>query len=69
MNSPQQGSNIVAGTLDGDCAGDHDQPYRFGRRPRLSAPYPFNIRQYARLLLLRSQFQAGLVGRGDLCSA
>jgi hypothetical protein len=40
------------GSLDGTGAGDHDQPYRFGLRPRASAPYPFSTRQYARLLVL-----------------
>jgi hypothetical protein len=35
------------GLLDGDGSADHDQPYRFGHRPRTSAPYPFNPRQYA----------------------
>lgn len=49
--------NVVQalGSLDGDGAADHDQPYRFGFRPRASAPYPFNTRQYARLLVLRSR--------------
>ncbi len=45
------------GSLDGTGAGDHDQPYRFGWRPRASVPYPFNTRQYARLLVLRSRVQ------------
>ena len=50
------------GALDGDGLGDHDQPYRFGFRPRAGAPYPprpaqrgFNTRQFARLLVLRSR--------------
>jgi len=38
-------------------ARDHDRPYRFGRRPRASAPYPFSTRQYARLLILRGRFR------------
>jgi hypothetical protein len=46
-----------AGSLDGDGAADHDQPYRFGFRPRASAPYPFNTRQYARLLVLRGRIR------------
>jgi hypothetical protein len=45
------------GSLDGDGSADHDQPYRFGFRPRTSAPYPFNTRQYARLLVLRGRVQ------------
>ncbi len=58
------GSSI--GTRDDVGAGDHDQPFRFGWRPRASAPYPFNTRQYARLLVLRSRLHAGLLGQGDL---
>ena len=45
---------------------DHDQPYRFGYQPNHQHPYPFNTRQYARLLVLRSRLHAGLVGPGDL---
>ena len=45
-------------SLDGVGAGDHDQPYRFGWRPSAGVPFPFNTRQYARLLILRSRFQA-----------
>ena len=44
-----------AGTKDGSGAGDHDQPYVFGRRPRAVAPWPFTERQYVRLLLMRSR--------------
>ena len=50
------------GSLDADGAGDHDQPYRFGWWPRASVPYPFNTRQYARLLVLRSRLQDGVAG-------
>jgi hypothetical protein len=46
--------------LDAIEGGDHDQPYRFGWRPRASAPYPFNTRQYARLLVFRSRVQYDL---------
>lgn len=46
------------GTKDGDSAADHDEPYRFGRRPNAMAPYPFTERQYARLLILRGRLQA-----------
>jgi hypothetical protein len=63
----QQTSHL--GSLDGDGKGDHDQPYQFGRRPRASGPYPFNTRQYARLLAFRSRFNAGLAGAGDLSAA
>jgi hypothetical protein len=55
----------LGGTHDGTGAGDHDTPYRFGRRPRASAPYPFSTRQYAHLLVLRSRIQADLFGRDD----
>ncbi len=47
------------GSLDGEGAGDHDQPYHFGWWPRSSEPYPFSTRQYARLLVLRSRLLAG----------
>jgi hypothetical protein len=58
MNSNQElESDGIVGSLDGVGAGDHDQPYRFGWRPRASVPYPFNTRQYARLLLLRGRVQ------------
>ena len=61
-----ESTNGTIGTRDDVGAGDHDQPFRFGWRPRTSAPYPFNIRQYARLLLLRSRVDAGLLGQDDL---
>ena len=48
----------LTGTKDGDTAADHDEPYRFGRRPNAMAPYPFTERQYARLLIMRSRVQA-----------
>jgi hypothetical protein len=48
----------INGSKDGDTAADHDEPYRFGRRPNARAPYPFTERQYARLLILRSRIQA-----------
>jgi hypothetical protein len=57
-----------AGSLDGLGAGDHDQPYRAGWRPRSSVPYPFNIRQYSRLLVLRSRVQDGLLGADDIAA-
>ena len=51
-------------------AGDHDQPYRFGRlaTPRSSAPYPFNTCQYARLLVLRGRVQDGVFGADDVAA-
>jgi hypothetical protein len=53
------------GSLDGDGAGDHDQAYRFGWRPRASAPYPFNTRQFIRLLVMRSRFHDHLGHEGE----
>jgi hypothetical protein len=54
---------------DGTGAGDHDQPYRFGCKPSANVPYPFNTRQYARLLVLRSRVQVGQFGADDVLSA
>ena len=51
------------GSLDGDGAGDHDQPYRFGWRPPASVPFPFNTREYARLLVLRGHVQDAVAER------
>ena len=53
------------GTRDGSGAGDHDQPYRFGWKPNATVPYPFNTRQYSRLLVLRGRVQDGLLGTDD----
>jgi len=61
--------HTVAGTLDGSGAGDHDQPYVFGRRPRSEAPGPFTTRQYLRLLVLRSRVEARQFGADDLRTA
>jgi hypothetical protein len=46
-------------TKDGSGPADHDVAYRFGRRPNARAPFPFNERQYARLLILRGKVQDG----------
>ena len=56
-------------SLDGVGAGDNDQSYRFGRKPRSSSPFPFTTRQYVHLLVLRSRVQAGLDGSDDLQAA
>ena len=71
MSSPQlwEINHLRRGSRDGQGAGDHDQPYRFGWRPRASVPYPFNTRQYARLLVLRSRVQDSLAGHDDLTRA
>ncbi len=49
-------SSHSTGTKDGSGAGDHDEPYRFGRKPRVDVTFPFSERQYARLLVLRSRY-------------
>ena len=54
------------GTKDGVGSADHDQPYTFGRRPRVAAPFPFLPRQYARLLALRGRVGDGLFAVDDL---
>jgi hypothetical protein len=57
MNPSIDNRLCSTGSLDGSGTADHDQPYRFGRRPSASAPYPFSTRQYARLLVLRGRVQ------------
>ena len=64
----QPRSDALAGTRDGVGAGDHDQPYRFGWKPRANVPYPFNTRQYGRLLVLRGRVQDGLRGADDVAA-
>ena len=59
----------TGGSLDGDTAADHDQPYRFGFRPRANASYPFSTRQYARLLILRGRIQDDIEGAMELVAA
>ncbi len=40
----------------GGAVGDHDEPYALGRfEPSVDAPAPFSLREYARLLVLRSK--------------
>ena len=48
---------IVMESHDRTGAADHDVPYTFGRRPNVSHPYPFSIREYARLLVLRGRYR------------
>jgi len=61
---PNEGLDKIKtnGSLDGNGAGDHDQPYRFGSRPRTTVTYPFSTREYARLLVLRGRVQDVLHG-------
>jgi hypothetical protein len=54
-STPRDDAPVPISPLDGPGAGDHDEPYRFGRRPRATAPFPFTERQYVRLLILRSR--------------
>ena len=67
MGIQEEQHNVASsiGSLDGDGAGDHDQAYRFGWRPRASAPYPFNTRQFIRLLVMRSRFHDHLAREGE----
>ena len=58
-----------SGSHDGRGAGDRDMPYEFGRRPTAHSVHPFTTHQYARLLILKSRFQAGLVGSDDCADA
>ncbi len=58
LNEEAAATAPVTGSKDGDTAADHDEPYRFGRKPNARAPYPFTERQYARLLIMRSRVQA-----------
>jgi len=53
------------GSRDGHGAGDHDQPYRFGWRPCAATPYPFNTRQYSKLLVLRGRVREDLEERSN----
>ena len=66
MISPRPQLDIES--RDGVGAGDHDQPYRFGWKPRASVPYPFNTRQFGRLLVLRGRVQDGLCGADDVAA-
>ena len=35
----------------------YDEPYRFGRRPTVQAPFPFTDRQFGRLLVARGRMR------------
>ena len=66
LQSAAPNPDPATGSLDGDGAADHDQPYRFDRRPRADAPYPFNTRQYARLLVLRGRIKDPMGAMSEL---
>ena len=36
----------------------YDEPYRFGRKPTVRAPFPFTEHQFARLLIVRGRIRA-----------
>jgi hypothetical protein len=69
MQSLSETPSTQIGSLDGTGAGDHDQSYRFGRKPRAVAPFPFSSRQFGRLLVLRGRIQDGLRDADDLAAA
>jgi hypothetical protein len=52
----------MGSTPDGPGCGDHDKPYHFGRRPSADTTYPFNTREFVRLLVLRGRIQNGDLG-------
>jgi hypothetical protein len=68
MNSSQQ-SNKSSSLEEGSQVRDYDEEYRFGRRPRAIAPFPFTTQEFARLLVLRSRVDAGLFAGDDLAVA
>jgi hypothetical protein len=51
-------NNVSPNVTTGQDTASHDEPYRFGRRPTVRAPFPFTDRQFARLLIMRSRVQA-----------
>ncbi len=65
LSSISSTNSLSSGTKDGQGASDHDQPYEFHRRPRALAPYPFRVRQYAHLLILRGRIEDGSFARDD----
>ncbi len=69
MQSLSETPKTQIGSLDGDGAGDHDQAYKFGRKPRAVTPYPFSTRQFGRLLVLRGRIQDGLLATDDIVVA
>jgi hypothetical protein len=64
-HQPQEATGLEATC---DRAG-YDQPYRFGRTPRASAPYPFSTREFARLLVLRGRIRGGQFAADDLAAS
>jgi hypothetical protein len=60
MSTQSNTENPPTSPFDGAGAADHDEPYRFGRRPNARAPFPFTERQFARLLILRGRVRDNL---------
>jgi hypothetical protein len=60
MNSQPNAHTPPVSPFESAGAGDHDEPYRFGRRPNARAPYPFTDRQFARLLIMRGRVRDDL---------
>jgi len=60
MSTQPETQNFPCSPFDGIGAGDHDEPYRFGRRPTARWPYPFSERQFARLLVMRGRVRDNL---------
>lgn len=69
MNRSQQ-SNQPSSLAEGSQVSDYayDEEYRFGRRPRAIAPFPFSTQEFARVLVLRSRVRAGLFAADDLAA-
>ena len=63
--APYSLEHSVDGSHDGRGCGDHDVPYVYGRLPRAACPFPFSTREFARLMVLRSQVQEGIACRDD----
>ena len=61
---PQPLEQHLCESRDGVGAGDHDAPYVFGRVPRAAAPFPFSMREFARLMVIRSRYR-GVLLTGD----
>ena len=50
-------SNCTSATAF-DGGDSYDEPYRFGRKPTVRAPFPFTEREFARLLIVRGRIGA-----------
>ena len=57
QNKKPTEAEVLHSPFDGPGAGDHNEEYKFGRRPNTRAPFPFTERQLARLLVVRGRVQ------------